>query len=156
MVHASPDVTDCVVVGTAQTAWSTIKDDRANRPPDLVDRQFQADRPDQLWVADFTYVSTWCGFVYVAFVIDVFSRMIVGWRVWNSLRTDLVLDALEQALHARDISDSLIHHSDRGVQYLSDDFQSLLKRHRITCSMSGKGSCYDNAVVESFFASLKR
>ena len=90
-----------------------------SRPADLVDRQFVATRPDQLWVADITYVATWRGFVFVAFVVDVFSRRIVGWRVSTSLRTDLVLDALEQAIHARGRSDDLIHHSDRGTQYLS-------------------------------------
>lgn len=95
---------------------TTVADPGSERPADLVERSFAATAPNRLWVADITFVATWRGPVYVAFVIDVFSRMIVGWRVWNSLKTDLVLDALEQALHARDISDSLIHHSDRGSQ----------------------------------------
>ena len=95
---------------------TTIPDDVADRPADLVNRDFTAIRPDQLWVADLTYVATWSGFVYVAFVVDVFSRMIVGWRVSSSLRSDLALDALEQALHARPETDELVHHSDRGVQ----------------------------------------
>ena len=97
---------------------TTKSDDRDVRPADLVSRSFRADRPNRLWVADLTYVATWSGFVYVAFVIDVFSRRVVGWRVSNSLRTDLALDALEQAIHARsgEEIDSLIHHSDRGVQ----------------------------------------
>jgi len=93
---------------------TTIPADLAERPADRVQRQFTASRPDQLWVADLTYVATWAGFVYVAFVIDVFARRIVGWRVTRSLHTDLVLDALEQALHARQASGGLIHHSDRG------------------------------------------
>ena len=95
---------------------TTIPDEPADRLRDLVERRFVADRPNQLWVADLTYVATWAGFVYVAFVIDVYSRRIVGWRVSKSLRSDLALDALEQALHARDDLAGLIHHSDRGVQ----------------------------------------
>ncbi len=95
---------------------TTVADERAQRPADLVKRDFSADRPNRLWVADLTYVATWTGFGYVAFVVDVFSRRIVGWRVSNSLRSDLALDALEQALHARPDTDGLVHHSDRGVQ----------------------------------------
>ncbi len=98
---------------------TTVADENAVRPPDLVERQFTARRPNQLWVADITYVATWVGFVYVAFVIYVFSRCIVGWRVSNSLRSDLALDALEQALHARPHDEELVHHSDRGGQYVS-------------------------------------
>jgi putative transposase len=94
---------------------TTEADLEAVRPPDLVQREFRAERPNQLWVADQTYVATWAGFVYVAFVIDVFACSIVGWRVSNSLRSDLALDALEQALHAR-AADDIVHHSDRGVQ----------------------------------------
>src|SRR5262249_11966494 len=95
---------------------TTLPDTSAARPADLVSRAFVATRPNALWVADLTYVATWKGFVYVAFVIDVFARMIVGWRVSTSLRTDLALDALEQALYSRPTSDGLVHHSDRGVQ----------------------------------------
>jgi putative transposase len=111
---------------------TTIADSAALRPSDLVTRQFQATRPNQLWVADLTYVATWRGFVYVAFVIDVFSRFIVGWRASSSLRSDLALDALEQALYDRPIgeSDRLVHHSDRGVQYLSKDWPALRARRR--------------------------
>lgn len=98
---------------------TTVPDAAAERPADLVQRQFEAERPDQLWVADFTYVATWAGMVFVAFVIDVFARRIVGWRMASSMRTDLVLDALEQALWSRTGAEGLIHHSDRGVQYLS-------------------------------------
>jgi transposase InsO family protein len=95
---------------------TTIADDRADRPMDLVGRDFTANRPNQLWVADLTYVATWAGFAYVAFIRDVFSRKIVGWRVSHSLRSDLALDALEQALHSRADLDGLVHHSGRGVQ----------------------------------------
>ena len=95
---------------------TTIPDEVSDRPLDLVNRDFTATRPNQLWVADLTYVATWIGFVYVAFVVDVFSRMIVGWRVSSSLRSDLALDALEQALHARPETEQLVHHSDRGVR----------------------------------------
>ena len=95
---------------------TTIPDEVALRPADLVDRDFSATRPNELWIADLTYVATWRGFVYVAFVIDVFSRKIVGWRTMNSLKTDIALDALEQALWARPDTEGLIHHSDRGVQ----------------------------------------
>jgi putative transposase len=99
---------------------TTIPEDLAAKPADLVRRSFQASRPNQLWVADLTYVVTWQGFVYVAFITDVFSRRIVGWRVSRSLRSDLALDALEQALHARRDIDQLVHHSDRGVQVSRD------------------------------------
>ena len=95
---------------------TTIPAEQAARPGDLVNREFTAARPNELWVADLTYVATWAGFVYTAFVLDVYSRRIVGWRVSNSLRTDLALDALEQALYSRTGTDGLIHHSDRGTQ----------------------------------------
>lgn len=98
---------------------TTIPDEAVARPSDLVQRDFTASRPNQLWVADLTYVSTRAGYVYAAFVIDAFSRRIVGWRVSRSLRSDLALDALEQALYARWDTLDLVHHSDRGVQYLS-------------------------------------
>ena len=98
---------------------TTIPDESQDRPSDLVNRQFEADRPNQLWVADITHVATWSGVVYVAFVVDVFSRYIVGWRVCRSMQTVLVLDALEQAIWARKETKNLIHHSDRGSQYLS-------------------------------------
>ena len=99
-----------------RTTWTTRQDDGLDRPADRVNRDFTARCPNQLWVADLTYVATWRGFVYVAFVIDVYSRMLVGWRVSSSLRTDLALDALEQAIHARGRSEDLVHHSDRGCQ----------------------------------------
>ena len=105
---------------------TTIPDTGADRPADLVQRQFVANRPNQLWVADITYVATWRGFAYVAFVTDDFSRHIVGWRVSSSMRTDLVLDALEQAVWARGGAEGVIHHSDRGSQYLSIRYSERL------------------------------
>ena len=118
-------------------------------PPRSLFDQFVATRPNQLWVADITYVATWRGFVFVAFVVDVFSRRIVGWRVSTSLRTDLVLDALEQAIHARGKSDDLIHHSDRGTQYLSIRYSERLAEAGITASVGSVGDSYDNALAET-------
>lgn len=128
---------------------TTISDDAANRPTDLVNRQFKATRPNQLWVADITFVATWAGFVYVAFVIDVYSRRIVGWRVANSLRTDLVLDALEQALYSRTGTQGLIHHSDRGSQYLSIRYTERLAEAGVNASVGSVGDSYDNALAET-------
>jgi len=134
---------------------TTIPDDTAARPADLVDRNFTATRPNQLWVADLTYVATWRGFVYVAFVIDVFARTIVGWRASSSLRTDLALDALEQALHARPDLDDLVHHSDRGVQYLSIRYTERLAEAGIEPSVGSVGDSYDNALAESVIGLFK-
>jgi putative transposase len=128
---------------------TTVPAESADRPLDLVQREFRAERPNQLWVADLTYVATWAGFVYVAFVVDVFSRCIVGWRVSSSLRTDLALDALEQALHARPHSDELVHHSDHGVQYLSIRYTDRLAQVGISCSVGSVGDAYDNAMAET-------
>ncbi len=122
---------------------------------DLVNRQFVAERPNQLWVADLTYVSTWRGMVYVAFVIDVFSRMIVGWRVSSSLRTNLALDALEQALYARSDLDDLVHHSDRGGQYLSIRYTERLAEAGIETSVGSVGDSYDNALAETIIGLFK-
>jgi transposase InsO family protein len=134
---------------------TTIADESALRPPDLVEREFEASRPNQLWVADLTYVATWAGFVYVAFVVDVFSRRIVGWRVSSSLRSDLALDALEQALHARPLHDGLVHHSDRGVQYLSIRYTERLAQAGIERSVGSVGDSYDNALAESIIGLYK-
>jgi transposase InsO family protein len=128
---------------------TTIPDETAPRPLDLVQRNFTAERPNQLWVADLTYVATWRGFVYVAFITDVFSRKIVGWRVSNSLRSDLALDALEQALHARPDLRGLVHHSDRGVQYLSIRYTERLDEMGIAPSVGSVGDSYDNALAET-------
>jgi transposase InsO family protein len=128
----------------------------AERPLDLVARNFTATRPNQLWVADLTYIATWRGFVYAAFVVDVFSRRIVGWRVSNSLRTDLALDALEQALYDRagDL-DGLIHHSDRGTQYLSIRYTERLAEAGVAPSVGSRGDSYDNALAESVIGLFK-
>jgi len=129
--------------------WTTVSDDKLDKPADLVNRQFVASRPNQLWVADITFVATWSGFVYVAFVTDVFSRHIVGWRVSRSLRTDLVLDALEQAIWARKDTRNLIHHSDRGSQYLSIRYSERLAEAGIESSVGTTGDSYDNALAET-------
>jgi transposase InsO family protein len=134
---------------------TTIVDEAAERPADLVQRHFTADRPNQLWVADITYVATWSGFVYVAFVTDVFSRKIVGWRVSKSLRSDLALDALEQALHARPKAGALIHHSDRGGQYVSIRYTERLGAAGIEPSVGSVGDSYDNALAETIFGLFK-
>jgi len=134
---------------------TTVADLGAERPADLVKRSFKATAPNRLWVADITFVATWRGPVYVAFVIDVFSRKIVGWRVWNSLKTDLVLDALEQALHARNVDDRLIHHSDRGSQYLSIRYTERLAEAGIASSVGSTGDSYDNAMAESLIGLFK-
>ncbi len=134
---------------------TTIPDDMAVRPADLVGRDFTATRPNRLWVADLTYVATWSGFVYVAFITDVYSRMIVGWRASGSLRSDLALDALEQALHARPTSDRLVHHSDRGVQYLSIRYTERLAEAGIEPSVGSVGDSYDNALAETVIGLYK-
>ncbi|MBI2380475.1 MAG: IS3 family transposase [Gammaproteobacteria bacterium] len=129
---------------------TTLPDPAAASPRDLVNREFKADRPNQLWVADFTFVSTWQGFAYVAFIIDVYSRFIVGWRVSRHMRTDFVLDALEQALHARQpVPHRLVHHSDRGSQYLSIRYGERLGEAGIEPSVGSVGDSYDNALAET-------
>ena len=140
-------------------AWkvTTQSQPARDRPTDLVDRTFEATRPNQLWVADFTYVATWAGFVYVAFVIDVFSRRIVGWRVSSSMRTDLVLDALEQAIYARggSLPAGLVHHSDHGSQYLSMRYTDRLADAGAAPSAGSRGDAYDNALAESVIGLFK-
>jgi transposase InsO family protein len=134
---------------------TTIPDLLADRPRDLVERAFQAERPNQLWVADFTYVATWRGMVYVAFVIDVFSRRIVGWRASPSMRTDLALDALEQAVYDRETDGALVHHSDRGSQYLSIRYTERLAAAGIEASVGSRGDAYDNALAETIIGLFK-
>lgn len=130
---------------------TTIQNKAVPCPLDRVNRQFKADRPNQLWVSDFTYVSTWQGWLYVAFVIDVFARRIVGWRVSSSMRTDFVLDALEQALYDRqpERTDALVHHSDRGSQYVSILYTEHLAEAGIEPSVGSRGDSYDNALAET-------
>ncbi len=138
---------------------TTVADDSAERPTDLVDRDFTAVAPNRLWVADLTYVRTWSGFVYVAFITDVFSRRIVGWQASRSLRTDLALHALEQAIwqrnrHGTDL-DGLIHHSDRGVQYLAIRYTERLAENGVVASVGSRGDSFDNAMAESIIGLFK-
>jgi len=133
---------------------TTISDDTGVRPADLVDRDFTAAAPNRLWLADITYVSTWSGFCYAAFVTDAFSRAIVGWRVSKTLRADLALDALEQAIWTRTRDDradlaNLVHHSDRGVQYLSIRYTERLAEQGAVTSVGSRGDSYDNALAET-------
>jgi putative transposase len=123
--------------------------------PNTLDRRFGAERPNRKWAADITYVPTDEGWLYLAGVIDLHSRRIVGWSMDDHLRAELVIDALGMALARRQPAGGLLHHSDRGVQYACDDYQHLLTEHGIACSMSNKGDCWDNAVMESFWATLK-
>lgn len=125
------------------------------RPRDLVERNFTATRPNQLWVADLTYIATWRGFAYVAFVIDAFARRIVGWRAASSLRSDLALDALEQALYDRETDGDLIHHSDRGGQYLAIRYTERLAEAGIESSVGSRGDSYDNALAETVIGLYK-
>ena len=136
---------------------TTIAGNALDRPRDAVNRDFNASRPNALWVADLTYVATWRGFVYVAFVIDAFARRIVGWRVSNSLHRDIALDALEQALYDREAAQhgELIHHSDRGVQYLSIRYTERLSEVGITPSVGSVGDSYDNALAETVIGLFK-
>ena len=140
-----------------KTVRTTVPDTAVPCPADRVNRQFRAERPNQLWVSDFTYVSTWQGNVYVAFVIDVFARRIVGWRVSSSMKTDFVLDALEQALFERQPAEqgSLVHHSDRGSQYVSIRYTERLAEAGIEPSVGSVGDAYDNALAETVYGLYK-
>ena len=135
---------------------TTISDKATPCPLDKVNRQFAADRPNKLWVSDFTYVATWSGFVYVAFVIDVYARRIVGWRASRTASAGFVLDALEQALHARrPLDGGLVHHSDRGVQYVSIKYSERLAEAGIEPSVGSVGDSYDNALAETVIGLFK-
>lgn len=123
--------------------------------PNLVDQNFSTSAPNQVWVSDITYIWTDEGWLYLASTMDLYSRMIVGWSMSATMPASLVVRALEMAIDRRSPPAGMIHHSDRGVQYAAHAFQGLLERHDIVCSMSGKGNCYDNAVKESFFHTLK-
>jgi putative transposase len=133
---------------------TTHSDDRQHRPDDLVDRDFTAVAPNRLWVADLTYVKTHAGWVYAAFIIDVYSRMVVGWQLSNSLRSDLAIDALEMAVWNRtrqgQVLDGLVHHSDKGVQYLSIRYSERLAENDIVASVGSTGDSYDNAMAEAY------
>ncbi len=133
---------------------TTQRDRRARPAPDLVDRDFTVDGPNRLWVADITYIPTWAGFVYLAMVLDAWSRKVVGWAMETHLRTELVLEALEMALFQRRSPD-VIHHSDQGTQYTSIAFGNRCAKAGVKPSMGSVGDCYDNAMAESFFATLE-
>jgi transposase InsO family protein len=124
--------------------------------PNVLDRGFDVAAPNRVWASDITYVRTWEGWLYLAVVIDLFSRRVVGWSMQGHMRTDLVLGALTMAVGQRLPEPGLLQHSDRGTQYTSDGYQRALREHGIECSMSRRGNCWDNAVVESFFGTLKR
>ena len=134
--------------------WTTRRDKDARPAPDLVERKFVADEPDKLWVADITYVPTWTGFLFLAVVLDVFSRRIVGWAMANHLRTELILEALNMAIWRRRPQE-VIHHSDQGCQYTSIAFGSRCREAGVRPSMGSTGDCFDNAMCESFFATLE-
>ena len=135
---------------------TTTPDHAAARPPDLVDRQFAAGRPNELWLADLTYCSTWEGWLYVSFILDVYSRMIVGWQIASHLRTELVLDALEMAIWRRDAAPgTLIHHSDAGCQYTSFRYSDRLSEAGIAASIGSVGDSYDNAMAEALNGTFK-
>lgn len=123
--------------------------------PNILNREFNVTRSNTVWVSDITYIWTTEGFLYLAGVIDLYSRLVVGWSMGARITSELTSDALNQALGRRQPEPGLLHHSDRGSQYASDDYQSLLNDHRMICSMSRKGDCWDNAPMESFFATLK-
>jgi putative transposase len=136
---------------------TTIADPQAQKRPDLVKRDFTADAPDRLWVGDLTYLRTWQGRMYFAFLIDVYSRMIVGWQLAGHMRTDLVLDAVRMALGTRQpgADVQLVCHTDQGSQYIAEDYQQVLDDHRVLASVGTVGDCFDNALAESFVDSYK-
>lgn len=145
------------LAGVTRRKWTTTtRRNRSARPaPDLVNRQFVADGPNQLWVADITYIPTWAGFLYLAVVLDVWSRKIVGWAMGDDMRTSLVVAALDMALEQRRPDQAVIHHSDQGSQYTSVDFGSRCRKAGVRPSMGSVADCYDNAMCESFFATLE-
>ena len=145
------------VTGQPKPRRKRTTDSNHNLPvaENLLNREFSVAAPDRVWGADITYVRTWEGWLYLAVVIDLYSRRVIGWSIADHMRTELVLDALKMAIGLRDPSAGLIHHSDRGSQYASHEYQKTLKAHGMLCSMSRKGDCWDNAVVESFFGSFK-
>jgi putative transposase len=144
------------LAGVSRRAWprTTVRDERARPAPDLVERNFTADGPDRLWVADITYIPTWAGFLYLAVVVDAWSRRVVGWSMATHLRTELVLEALNMALCRRRPKD-VIHHSDQGTQYTSIAFGQRCRQAGVRPSMGSVGDCFDNALCESFFATLE-
>jgi putative transposase len=148
---------NALLVGHRPRRHRVTTDSRHQQPVarNLVKRKFDVAAPNRLWATDITYVRTWEGWLYLAVVIDLFSRRVIGWSMADHMRTELAVDALRMALGQRARTGELVHHSDRGTQYASDRYRRILDKHRITCSMSRRGNCWDNAVVESFFATLK-
>ena len=144
--------------GRVRRRYRATTDSNHRRPvaANLLGREFEQEVPDSAWCADITSIATASGWVYLAAVIDLATRMVVGWSMATHMRTELVVHALENALATRDPAPSMIHHSDRGSQYASGDDQRLLEAKGITCSMSRKGDCWDNAVMESFFGTYKQ
>ena len=142
-------------VSRRRRGWTTRRDEKARPAPDLVDRDFSATGPDLLWIADVTYIPTWAGFLYLAVVVDVWSRRVVGWSMATHLRTELVLSALEMALWRRRRPEGVIHHSDQGSQYTSIAFGKRCREAGVRPSMGSVGDCFDNAMCESFFATLE-
>lgn len=143
---------------TARRFVVRTTDSRHDYPvaPNVLNRRFYPERPDTIWAGDITYIPTAEGWLYLAVVLDLYSRRVVGWATADHLRSELVGQALERALQQRRPKGPLLHHSDRGVQYAASDYQRLLAAHRLEASMSRVGECYDNAVVESFFGTLKQ
>ena len=135
---------------------TTHSDPGHAKAPNLLKQDFSAEAPNHRWASDITYIDTRQGWLYLAVVMDLYSRRIIGWSMDRWISRHLAIDALNMALGVRLPEDTLIHHSDRGAQYTSDDFRDVLNKHGIQCSMSGRGNCYDNAAVESFFGLLKR
>jgi transposase InsO family protein len=146
------------IVGIPLEKWRVTTESGHNFPiaPNILRRQFSASRPNELWVGDITYIGTHQGWMYLAVVIDLFSRRVVGWSMQPHLRAELAIDAIEMAIGRRCPEPGLTYHTDRGIQYAADAHRSVLVRHGIEQSMSRKGDCWDNAVSESFFATLKR
>lgn len=144
--------------GRHPRAWkkTTIRGERPVPAPDLIGRNFTATRPDQRWCGDITYIKSWDGWVYLATVIDLHSRRVVGWAVADHMRTTLITDALTMALKSRRPKGKVIFHSDRGTQYTSHEFAKFCKKNKVRRSLGRTGICYDNAVAESFFASYKK
>ena len=146
------------IVAKRKRKFMVTTDSRHNLPvaENKLNQQFTAIRPNEKWVTDITYIWTKEGWLYLAVVLDLFSRKVVGWSMDKTMEKELVMSALNMALKARQPQNGLLHHSDRGSQYASMDYQKLLQDQQITCSMSRKGNCYDNAAMESFFATLKQ
>lgn len=146
------------ITGTSPKRFKVTTDSKHDFPvaDNILERKFSQEAPDAAWGTDITYIRTWEGWMYLAVVIDLFSRRVVGWSMATHMRAELVLDALGMALGSRLPQPSMVHHSDRGSQYASNDYRDALRDNGIVCSMSRKGDCWDNAVVESFFATLKK